>query len=124
MIDWSIGSYERTAAELDAVSEQVVEAAAVGPGDRVLDIACGTGNAALKAAARGADVLGVDLAARLVRVAAERARAAGITSARFVTGDAQDLPVPDASVDVALSVFGLIFAPDQARAAAEVVRVL
>lgn len=123
MIDWSIGSYERTATELDPVSDIVVEQAGVGPGDRVLDIACGTGNAALKAAARGATVTGVDLAARLVLVAGERAHAAGL-QAEFITGDAQALPIPDASVDVALSVFGVIFAPDQQRVASEIVRVL
>ncbi len=122
-IDWSIGSYERTAATLDEVSETVVAQAQIAPGDRVLDIACGTGNAALKAAALGAQVTGVDLAPRLVLVASERARAAGL-EARFVPGDAQELPIADASADVALSVFGLIFAPDQRRVAAEVARVL
>lgn len=122
-VDWSLGSYERTAAELEPVSAEVVELAAVGPGDRVLDIACGTGNAALKAAERGATVTGVDLAERLVLVARERARSAGL-EVRFLTGDAQALPVASGSVDVALSVFGLIFAPDQSRAAAELVRVL
>lgn len=123
MIDWSTGAYERTAAELDPVSELVVEQARITPGERVLDIACGTGNAALRAAAAGGDVTGVDLAERLVRVAAARASAAGV-NARFVKGDAQALPVEDAAVDLALSIFGLIFAPDQPRAAAELVRVL
>lgn len=122
-IDWSLGNYERTAAELEPVSARVVEQAGIGPGDRVLDIACGTGNAALKAAKLGADVVGVDLAERLVLVARQRAQAAGLT-ARFVPADAQQLPLEDAAIDVALSVFGLIFAPDQGRAAAELVRVL
>jgi SAM-dependent methyltransferase len=123
MIDWSIGSYERTAATLEDVSTAVVAAAGISPGEVVLDVACGTGNATLKAAALGASVTGVDLAPRLVLVGKERARAAGL-QARFLTGDAQDLPVDSASVDVALSVFGLIFAPDQSRTAAELVRVL
>lgn len=123
MIDWSTGAYERTAAELDPVSELVVEQAAITAGERVLDIACGTGNAALRAAAAGGDVTGVDLAERLVRVAKTRASALGVR-ARFLRGDAQALPVDDASVDLALSIFGLIFAPDQERTASELVRVL
>jgi SAM-dependent methyltransferase len=123
MIDWSVGSYEQTAAALDGVSAAVVDHAGIRRGDGVLDVACGTGNAALRAAALGARVTGVDLASRLVLVAEERARAAGL-EARFLIGDAQDLPIDSASVDVALSVFGLVFAPDQARTAAELVRVL
>jgi SAM-dependent methyltransferase len=123
MIDWSIGSYERTAALLDTVSDTVVAQAAIVPGENVLDIACGTGNAALKAATLGAQVVGVDLAPRLVQVASDRAAGTGLT-ATFMLGDAQWLPVQDASADVVLSVFGLIFAPDQERAAAEVARVL
>lgn len=123
MINWSVGDYERTAALLDTVSDTVVAQATIAPGELVLDIACGTGNAALKAASHGAQVIGVDLAPRLVQVATDRAAAAGLT-VTFVLGDAQALPVQDASVDVALSVFGLIFATDQAQVAAEVVRVL
>ncbi len=123
MTDWSLGSYERTAVLLDSVSDTVVTHARIVPGELVLDIACGTGNAALKAAALGAQIVGVDLAPRLVQVATDRAAAAGLTGT-FVLGDAQALPVEDASVDVALSVFGLIFAPDQQAVAAEVVRVL
>ncbi|WP_354697607.1 tRNA methyltransferase [Paraconexibacter sp. AEG42_29] len=122
-IDWSIGSYERTATELDPASAEVVELAGITAGERVLDIACGTGNAALKAAARGGIVVGVDLAERLVLVAQQRAQAAGL-DVKFVPADAQQLPLDDGTVDVALSVFGLIFAPDQQRTAAEMVRVL
>lgn len=123
MVDWGTGKYEQTAAELEPVAWVVVEAAAPQRGEQVIDVACGTGNAALMAAARGADVLGVDLAARLLDVAAERAKAVG-QPARFVVGDAQELPVADASADLVLSVFGVIFAPDPARAVAEIARVL
>lgn len=123
MIDWSLGAYERSAAALESVSDLVVARAAVGPGDRVLDIACGTGNAALKAAALGASVTGVDLAPRLVLVAKQRARTAGL-DVSFLTGDARELPVRDASADVVLSVFGVVFVPDPAQVAAEIVRVL
>ncbi len=66
MVDWGKGRYEQTAAELEPVAAAVVEMAAPTAGDRVLDVACGTGNAALLAAARGADVVGVDSSERLV----------------------------------------------------------
>jgi SAM-dependent methyltransferase len=123
MVDWDRGRYERTAAELAQVAEALVAAAAPQPGERVLDIACGTGNAALLAAARGAEVVGVDAAQRLLAVARERAAAAGV-SAEFLAGDLLALPVRDASVDVALSVFGVIFAADPGAAVGEVARVL
>lgn len=123
MVDWGAGEYERTAAELEPVSRHVVALAALAPGERVLDVACGTGNAALLAAGAGAAVTGIDAAARLIEVA--RARAATvIAAATFVVGDAQDLPFDDGAFDAALSVFGIIFAPDAGRALAEIVRVL
>jgi SAM-dependent methyltransferase len=100
-----------------------VEAAGVRRGERVLDVACGTGNAALAAASRGASVSGLDAAERLIGVARERARAAGI-EAEWRVGDAGGLPFPDDSFDVAVSVFGVIFAPAPARAAAELERVV
>ncbi|HVL95280.1 MAG TPA: methyltransferase domain-containing protein [Solirubrobacteraceae bacterium] len=123
LFDWSAGEYELTAAELAPVAEHVLTLAAPAPGDRVLDVACGTGNAALLAAGAGAEVTGLDSAARLVEVARSRAAEAGV-SATFVVGDAQDLPFADASFDLALSVFGVIFAPQPGRALAELARVL
>ncbi|MDQ3723834.1 MAG: class I SAM-dependent methyltransferase [Actinomycetota bacterium] len=123
MVDWGKGRYELTAAELAPVAEAVVAAAAPQPNDRVLDIACGTGNAALLAAARGAAVIGVDASERLVDVARGRASAVGVR-AEFLVGDLLALPATDASVDIVLSVFGVIFAPDPARAVSEVARVL
>lgn len=123
VIDWGVGSYERTAAELAPVAEAVVDRAGPGAGDDVLDVACGTGNAALLAAARGARVLGVDAAPRLLSVARERARTLGV-SASFVEGDLGALPVDSASVDLAISVFGVIFAADPAAALGELARVL
>src|SRR4051794_21891958 len=119
MVDWSAGEYERTAVELEPAARHVVERAAIAPGERVLDIACGTGNAALLAAAAGARVTGLDSAARLVDVARER-----VPDAEFVVGDALELPFEDGAFDVVLSVFGVIFVPDPARAIAEIVRVL
>lgn len=122
-IDWSLGHYERTAEQLMPAAVAVVRAAALVPDERVLDLGCGTGNAALLAAERGARVTGVDPAARLLEVA--RTRAAQVArTIEFRAGDAASLPLEDASVDVVLSVFGMIFAPDAAAAAEEVARVL
>jgi SAM-dependent methyltransferase len=122
MVDWGAGCYERTASELEPVAAAVVDAALPQPGERVLDLACGTGNAALLAAARGAHVVGVDAAPRLLEVARGRAGELGV-EAEFREGDLLELPVPDGSADVVLSVFGLIFAPDPALAMGEVARV-
>lgn len=121
MIDWGIGEYELTAAQLAPAAERAVAAAAIAPGDRVLDVACGTGNGALLAAAAGATTTGVDSAARLLEVAAERAAAAG-ADASWLVGEAAALPVADASFDAVLSVFGVIFARPPAPAVAELVR--
>src|SRR3954451_6604160 len=99
MVDWSVGEYERTAAELEPAARHVVALAAPAPGERVLDLACGTGNAALLAAPAGARVTGLDAASRLVEVARARAAAAG-ADAEFVVGDALDLPFDDGSFDV------------------------
>jgi ubiquinone/menaquinone biosynthesis C-methylase UbiE len=121
-VDWGVAEYEHTAADLVPVAEAVVEAAGVGPGHRVLDVACGTGNAALAAAARGATVAGIDAAPRLLEVAAGRAREAGV-DADWRQGDLQTLPYEDGAFDAALSVFGVIFAADGRRAAAELLRV-
>ncbi len=123
MVDWDRGRYENTAAELEPVAAAVVALAAPRAGERLLDIACGTGNGALLAAARGADAVGVDAAPRLIGVAGQRAAAAGL-SLELLVGDAQAMPVADASFDVAISIFGVIFAPDPARAMAELARVL
>lgn len=123
MVDWGKGLYEQTAAELEPAAELVVAIAEPAASDRVLDIGCGTGNAALLAAARGADAVGVDSAERLLAVARQRAGADGL-SAEFLAGDALALPVDDASFDVVLSVFGIIFASEPAKAVDEVARVL
>nr|WP_246486834.1 class I SAM-dependent methyltransferase [Kribbella qitaiheensis] len=122
-IDWGVGRYEATGELLAPVSEVVV--GLVGPlaGRPVLDLGCGTGNAALAAAARGAVVTGVDPAGRLLEVARGRAAAQGL-DAEFVVGDAAGIPVKDQSVELVMSVFGVIFSPDPAAAVAEMVRVV
>jgi SAM-dependent methyltransferase len=122
-IDWGVGRYERTAAQLAPVAGVVVEAAAPQPGERVLDLGTGTGNAALLVAARHATVIGVDPAARLLEVARARAADAGL-EAGFALGEGAAIPVGDGTIDVVVSVFGVIFAPDAAAAAAELARVV
>lgn len=121
-LDWSVGSYEHTATQLFPAARAVVDRAALVEGERVVDVGCGTGNAALLAASRGARVTGVDPAPRLLAVAREQAAARGL-DATFALGDAAALPLEDREADVVLSVFGVIFAPDAPTAAAELARV-
>lgn len=119
---WSEGDFNVIALAVMAASEAVVSAVDVHAGERVLDIACGSGNAALIAARRNADVTGIDYVPALVERAKMRAQAEG-TKVDFRVGDAQELPFPDGSFDVVVSVFGVMFAPDQQRAARELLRV-
>jgi SAM-dependent methyltransferase len=121
-LDWGLGHYEHTAAQLAPASGVVVERAAPQAAERVLDLGCGTGNAALLAAARGAIVVGVDPAARLLDVARARAIEQGL-DITFALGEAASIPMEGGSVDVLVSVFGVIFAPDPVAAAAEMARV-
>ena len=120
--DWGLGFYERTAAQLAPVSGVVVERAAPKVSERVLDLGSGTGNAALLAAARGAAVTGVDPAPRLLDVARARAAEQSL-DVNFILGEAGAIPMEAGSVDVVLSVFGVIFAPDPLAAAGEMARV-
>lgn len=123
MVDWGMGRYEATAAELEPVARTVVQRAAIAATDDVVDLACGTGNAALLAAACGARVLAVDAAPRLLEVARERAHAQGVVL-DLREGDLLALPIEDATADVVLSVFGVIFATDPAQSLREIARVL
>jgi SAM-dependent methyltransferase len=100
----------------------VVERGALRPGERVLDVGCGTGNAALLAADGGARVTAIDPAERLLAVARTAAASRGLEVA-FVRGEAGALPCADATADAVLSVFGVIFAPDASSVAAEMARV-
>jgi SAM-dependent methyltransferase len=122
-MDWGLGRYEDTARALEPASARVVDLARLVPGERVLDIGYGTGNAALCAARAGAETVGLDPAARLIEVARERAAAEG-AEIDFVVGQAESLPFDDASFDVVLSVFGVIFTADPERAIREMLRVL
>jgi SAM-dependent methyltransferase len=121
--DWSDGKYERTAATLLPAAQEVITVAAPQPSEHLVDVGCGTGNAALLAAERGASVTGIDPAARLLEVAEQEARRRELT-ASFLRGEASSLPLADASADVVVSVFGVIFAPDPKAAIEEFARVL
>lgn len=121
MTDWSTGAYELTAQRLAPAARRAVEALHLSPGDRVVDVACGTGNAALEAARAGAAAVGFDRAERLVDVARGRAAEDGL-DVRFDVAEATAMPVGDGAFDAAVSVFGVIFA-DGPEAASELLRV-
>ena len=121
-IVWSLGDFARAGAEQVIVGELLCRAIDIHPGQRVLDVAAGSGNAALAAARRGARVTATDFVPRLLQAAARRAQAEGL-ELETREADAQSLPFPDGAFDVVLSTFGVMFAADQARAAAELLRV-
>jgi SAM-dependent methyltransferase len=120
---WARGDFQRIGVGQQVVSELLVKAMHLHAGERVLDVAGGGGNTALAAARRWADVTCTDYVPDLLGHAAERARAEGLPLHTEVA-DAQALPYPDGSWDVVTSTFGAMFAPDQALAAAELLRVL
>ncbi len=119
---WSGASYERIAETFASIHDRVVAELALDPGARVLDVACGTGGVALRAARAGADVVGIDVSADQLAKARAAAEAAGL-EIRFDEGDCQELPYVAAEFDAVASAFGAIFAPDHERAAAELARV-
>lgn len=118
---WATGDFNVIALSILAASEDLIAAVDPQPGQQVLDVACGSGNAALVAARRYCDVTGIDYVQPLIARARQRAAAEG-SRIDFSEGDAQALPVADAAFDVVVSVFGVMFAPDQERAAAELLR--
>jgi ubiquinone/menaquinone biosynthesis C-methylase UbiE len=120
---WSSGDYHMIGTQIQIVSELLIEALDVHSTERVLDLATGSGNAALAAARRGCDVTGVDYVPALLERARRRADAERL-HVEFVEGDAEALPFPDASFDVVSSVFGSMFAPDQEKTASELARVV
>jgi ubiquinone/menaquinone biosynthesis C-methylase UbiE len=119
---WATGDFNELARQIMPVSESIVRACDPRAGQRVLDVACGSGNAALVAARRYCEVSGIDFVPSLIERAEQRAAAEG-TPIDFQVGDAQALAYPAAHFDVVLSVFGVMFAPDQERAASELLRV-
>jgi ubiquinone/menaquinone biosynthesis C-methylase UbiE len=119
---WETGGYQPIAATEVLVGELLARAIDVHHGERVLDVAAGTGNAALAAARRGGVVTATDFAPAMLATAGERAAVEGL-ELRTEVADAQDLPFPDGSFDVVLSTFGVMHAPDHQRAADELIRV-
>lgn len=119
---WSGASYERIAETFAPIHDRVVAALAIEPGTRFLDVACGTGGVALRAARAGADVVGIDISADQLAKARRAAEEEGL-AIRFEEGNCQELPYSDAEFGVVASAFGAIFAPDHERTAAELARV-
>jgi len=120
---WSEGDFAMIGAAQVIVGERLCEALDIIPDERVLDVACGSGNTALAAARRAwGNSTGIDYVPELLARGRERAAAEGL-EVDFVEGDAERLPFDDASFDVVTSTFGAMFAPNQARAADELVRV-
>jgi ubiquinone/menaquinone biosynthesis C-methylase UbiE len=119
---WSSGDYAIVGTTLQIVGEELCEALDIRPGQKVLDVAAGNGNASLAAARRWCDVIATDYVPALLDRARERALADRL-SVEFREADAESLPFPDGSFDIVVSTFGVMFTPDQERAAAELIRV-
>ena len=119
---WGSGDFHEIARHNIVMAERLCPAVDLRAGERVLDVACGTGTAALVAARHYCEVTGIDFVPELI----ERARVRGEAEGHDVdwrVGDAQDLPFEDDAFDVVVSVYGVQFAPDQSRAASELLRV-
>lgn len=122
---WGLGNYARVADELiPELGQVLVEACEIGPGDHVLDIAAGTGNAAVPAALAGAEVTASDLSPDLLEIGRSRAAEAGAESVTWQEADAEALPFADGEFDVAMSCVGIMFTPFHEKSAAELVRVV
>jgi ubiquinone/menaquinone biosynthesis C-methylase UbiE len=119
---WSSGDYAVVGTTLQIVGEQLCEAIDLRAGSKVLDVAAGNGNATLAAARRWCDVTSTDYVPALLKRGQERAAADHLT-VEFREADAEALPFADASYDVVLSTFGVMFTPDQEKAASELARV-
>ncbi len=118
---WSSGDYAVVGTTLQIVGESLCEALDLRAGERVLDVAAGNGNATLAAARRWCDVVSTDYVPALLERGRARAGAEGLP-VQFEQADAENLPYPDRSFDVVLSTFGVMFTPDQDKAAAEMAR--
>ena len=119
---WSTGNYAVVGTTLQIVGENLCEALDLRTGSRVLDVAAGNGNATLAAARRWCDVTSTDYVPSLLDSGKARALAEG-HAIRFQEADAENLPFPDASFDVVMSTFGVMFTPNQEKAASELARV-
>lgn len=121
-VAWSTGDYAVIGTTLQLVGELLCEAVDLRAGERVLDVAAGNGNASLAAARRFAQVTALDYVPSLLERARERAQAERLPL-EIREGDAEHLDLADASYDVVLSTFGVMFTPDQEQAARELLRV-
>jgi ubiquinone/menaquinone biosynthesis C-methylase UbiE len=119
---WASGDFSVVAARILYQAEQLCETAELQAGWRVLDVATGSGNAALAAARRGCDAVGIDYVPTLLERGRIRAEAERL-SVEFLEGDAEQLPFPAATFDAVLSIYGVMFAPHHQQAADELVRV-
>nr|WP_314445883.1 class I SAM-dependent methyltransferase [uncultured Sphingomonas sp.] len=121
---WEKGDFTRIAEAMRQSGAELVDRIGVRPGERVLDLGCGDGTTALPAAERGANVLGVDIAANLVSAGNRRAEVVGLANCRFQEGDASDLAgIADATFDRVVTVFGAMFAPRPEDVTKEMARV-
>jgi SAM-dependent methyltransferase len=120
---WMAGDFGVIAKTISAGADGFANGLEIRPGARVLDVACGTGNVAIPLARRGAVVTGVDIASNLIAQARERAAAERL-AVTFEEGDAEQLPYGEASFDVAVTMFGAMFAPRPELVASELARVL
>ena len=118
---WALGDFHAIG-RLHNAGDPLCDDCGIDAGARVLDVACGSGNTALSAARRGARVSGLDLIDKLVERARVRAQSEGF-DIDFIVGNAEQLPFADATFDYVVSSFGVMFAPDQQRAADELMRV-
>jgi SAM-dependent methyltransferase len=121
-VAWGAGPFEELADTIADVHDTVVERLAPKRGERWLDLACGTGGVAERAAAAGASVIGVDFSPELIETAKRRADERGL-DVEYEVGDVERLRFDDASFDIVSSTFGIMFAPDQSAAARELARV-
>lgn len=119
---WSSGNFAMIGNLMVIVGERLCEAADLHATEKVLDVATGSGNTAISAARRFCDVTGSDYVPKLIESARKRAESEGL-NIDFKIGDAEDLPYPDTSFDAVLSTFGVMFAPNQEKAASELLRV-
>jgi ubiquinone/menaquinone biosynthesis C-methylase UbiE len=119
---WMAGDFGKIAEYTATDAERFVDDLSVAPAMQVLDVACGTGNLAIPAARKGAQVTGVDIATNLLEQARARASAEGL-QITFEEGDAEQLPFPDAHFDLVMTMFGAMFAPDPEKVASQLARV-